>query len=152
MPVTFTNTGIMAPPGVGCPAATNFINRSGISGTDATNYTNLICGLVTDGIISFFDALYIFAAPTSTVALLNLVSSSFNCTVSGTPTFTPYSGYIAITDSDQITNGFNPSTGSPQFTSSSGHLSLWNLSNNLCYGCHIWKLCIRNCRREPYFY
>jgi hypothetical protein len=39
--------------GAGCTAATNFLARtSGLSGTETTAYTTMICGLVTDGIIT----------------------------------------------------------------------------------------------------
>ena len=36
----------------GCTAATNFLARTSLAGGDVTNYTTLICGLVTDGIIT----------------------------------------------------------------------------------------------------
>ena len=37
----------------GCIAATNFLARtSSLSGTETTAYTNMICGLVTDGVIT----------------------------------------------------------------------------------------------------
>jgi hypothetical protein len=85
--------------GGGCSQATNFLARVSsasltIDGTHTTAYTNLICGLVTDGIITgsmsgsgsgasacgagSFDGLYIFATDTTagsnqTLTTLNLV-------------------------------------------------------------------------------
>src|SRR5229473_5562637 len=62
-------------PGGGCSQATTFLARtSGLSGTETTAYTNLICGLVTDGVYPSLDALYIFATNTTTTANLNLIS------------------------------------------------------------------------------
>lgn len=119
-------------PNVGgaCSEATMFLARtSGLDGTHTTAYTNLICGLVTDGIYTAFDGLYGLATQDSTTSLLNVAQNAFNLSVSGSPIFTPDSGYVA--SSGQLLTGFNPSTAvSPQYTQNSAHLSLWNLTNN----------------------
>src|SRR5260370_657257 len=60
-------------PSTACAQATSFLARtSGLSGTQQTNYTTLICGLETDGIgcSSKLDALYIMGAPDATTSLL----------------------------------------------------------------------------------
>jgi len=38
--------------GGGCSQATTFLARTSLAGSDVTNYTNLICGMVTDGLIT----------------------------------------------------------------------------------------------------
>src|SRR5712664_2840319 len=81
-------------PSGGCSQATTFIARtSGLSGTETTAYTNLICGLVTDGVYSTLDALYIFATNTTTTANLNLISTNFGLTGATPPTFSADHGY-----------------------------------------------------------
>src|SRR5208282_4996530 len=76
----------MAPQG--CAQATAFIARtSGLSTTEKNAYTAMICGMVTDGTWSLLDVLYIFATNNTTTAALNLVSSSFNGTVTGSMSF-----------------------------------------------------------------
>jgi hypothetical protein len=79
----------------GCSEATTFLARTtGLSGTETTAYTTLICGLVTDGTWTKFDALYIFATNSNTTARLNLVSTNFALTEDlNTPTFTVDRGY-----------------------------------------------------------
>ena len=88
-------------PGVGasgfvttCSQASDFIARTtGFSNTDKTNYDNLICGMVTDGDWANLDALYVGAAPNQTASLLNLVSTSFALSLTGSPTFTANQGW-----------------------------------------------------------
>ena len=80
----------------GCSQATTFIARtSGLSGTESAAYTAMICGMVTDGTWTLFDALYIFATNTTTSANLNLVSTNYNITVGVAPTFSADHGYTA---------------------------------------------------------
>lgn len=117
-----------------CAESTAFIARtSGLSNTAKTNYDNLICGMVTDGTFALFDFLYIYAAPDSTTALLNLKSSSFNGTVNGSLTFTANQGFTGTAGSTTvyIDTGFNPTTqaGTSQFQQNSAHISVWNLTN-----------------------
>src|SRR6266404_3514163 len=72
-----------------CAQSTAFLARtSGLDTTHTNAYNSLICGLVTNGVFSKFDFLYIYATQNSTTALLNLISTSFNSTVHGAPTFT----------------------------------------------------------------
>jgi len=103
-----------------------------LSGSDAVNYHNLLDGLVADGLMNadgtsnYLDALYVLAAPSSTVALLNLVSGSYNLTANGSPTFVAYQGYTGGTNSKFLNTGFVPSTAGGKFTQNSAHLSVWN--------------------------
>lgn len=124
----------------GCSQATTFLARTSLTGSDVTNYTNLICGMVTDGLItgdlsttgcgSLFDALYIFATKDQATAILNICSTNF--TVSNTfITFTAYSGFAGDSTSGHLLNtNFNPSTAtSPTYVQNSAHVSIWNLTN-----------------------
>lgn len=114
-----------------CTESSNFLARtSGLSNTDKTNYDALICGLVTDGIFANLDILRIYAAPNTTTALLNLVSSSYNGTSNGSPTFVAYTGYNGTDGSTTIyiDSNFNPSTASGHYTQNLAHMSAWFLS------------------------
>jgi hypothetical protein len=151
--------GPFASGGGGCTQATNFLGRVTaasltIDSTHTTAYTNLICGLVTDGIITgsmsgagsgssacgagSFDGLYIFATNTTggsntTLAGLNLCGTSFTITVNGTfiSGFTADRGYQAASGSfDYLETNFNPSTAtSPNFQLNSAHQAVWNNTN-----------------------
>lgn len=113
-----------------CAEYTAFLARTtGMNATHQTAYQNLICGLVTDGVWSKLDILYIFATQTSTIAQLNLVSSSFNATIVGSPTFTADLGYNGTDNgvANYINTTFNPTTASsPKFTQNSAHMALWS--------------------------
>ena len=82
----------------GCAEATTFLARtSGLSGTETSAYTTMICGMVTDGVWTKLDAFYIFATNTTTTANHNLISTSFGLTqVVGALTFTADRGYTGI--------------------------------------------------------
>lgn len=151
--------GVGPPPvaaGGGCSQATNFLSRVTsasltIDATHTTAYTNFICGMVTDGLItgsmngansgsgacgSLFDVIYIDATNTTggtntTLALMNLCGTSYTGTVTGTPTFTADKGYQAAASSDLIDTGFNPSSATtPNFVQNSAHMGGWNNTNN----------------------
>lgn len=123
--------------GAGCSQATTFLARtSGLNGTHTTAYTNLICGLVTDGVFSKFDALYILATADSTTASLNLVSTSFTLTTSSSPAFTIDHGYATAAGTGTLITGFNPTTApTPQYVQNSAHYSIWNNTNNTSSDC-----------------
>ncbi len=112
-----------------CSQSTAFFARAtGLDATHISAYDALICGLVTDGLFSKFDVLHIYATQNSTIAQLNLVSSSFNATIHGAPTFTTDRGYAGLDGSSTtyIDTSFNPTTASsPKFTQDSAHLSTW---------------------------
>lgn len=107
---------------------------SGLDAAHTTAYINLICGLVTDGILSKLDVLHIYATQDSVSALLNLVSSSYTGIANGPPAFTADRGYLGVDNAGPATvyidTTFNPSTASsPKATQNSMHFSLWNLTN-----------------------
>jgi hypothetical protein len=104
-----------------------FIARtSGLSDARKTAYDALITSLVSDGVFAKLDALYVFAAPDATTALLNLVQNLYNATNSGA-TFTADAGYTGDGSSAFIDSGFNPSTAStPNFVQDSAVIFGWS--------------------------
>lgn len=124
--------GTAAPPSPG-PEASAFLARtSGLDATHTNAYTNLINGLVADAVWSKLDLLHIYATQNSTTALLNLVSTSYNGTANGSPTFTVDRGFTGTDGSATvyINTGFNAATASsPKFVQNSAHLSVWNVTN-----------------------
>jgi len=121
------------PGGATCAAATAFLARtSGLNATHTAAYIALICGLVADGIWVQLDMLHIYATQDSTTALLNLVSTSYNGTAHGSPTFTTDRGFTGVNGSNTvyIDTGFNASTAtSPKFVRDSAHLSVWGATD-----------------------
>lgn len=127
--------------GGGCSQATTFLARTSLTGSDVTNYTNLICGMVTDGLITgdlsttgcgtLFDVLYIFASVNQTTALLNICGTNFTGNNTGL-TFTAYSGFTPV-GGQLLQTSFNPTTASPtpNYAQNSAHLSSWNLTNSV---------------------
>src|SRR5215471_17837360 len=76
------------------PQASAFLARtSGLSTQERNAYINLINGLVSDGVWSLLDALYVMATNTTSTAALNLVSTSFSLVTHGSMTFTADVGY-----------------------------------------------------------
>jgi hypothetical protein len=123
--------------GGGCTASANFLARtSGLSGTETSAYQAMICGLVTDGIITgnlsgtagcgtgSFDVFYVFATNNRTTADLNICGTGFTGTISGTVTFTADQGYISDGSTGFFNTGFNPSTAGGQMTLNSGSYGL----------------------------
>lgn len=114
--------------GGGCAQATTLIARmDGSQNTAAV--TTLVCGMVTDGTWSGFDALYILAINSTTNAKLNWVSSSYSLTVNGTCTFTANAGYAG----DASTCYLNPAfvlTNGVNYTLNSGSLGFCDISGS----------------------
>ncbi len=130
-----------------CVEATNFLARAtGITvAGDITNYTNLICGLVTDGVWAKLDALYIFSAPDVATAKLNLISSSFTITSHGTNidttgftaasggTFSAASGFTGNGSDRYLDTGCAPSAGLAhysQFSASFGAYAVTSITSD----------------------
>lgn len=115
-----------------CSQATTFLARtSGLSGTESTAYTAMICGMVTDGTWSLLDALYIFATNTTTTANLNLISTSFGLTKTGTVTFTADQGYTGNGTTGFLDTGFVPSIAGGNFQRNSASIGAYVLNNRL---------------------
>ena len=120
-----------------CTAATNYLARTsgGNEGGNSANITTLICGLVTDGVItgnlsgaagcgSYLNGLYILAQQNASDAVLNLCGTSFTVSPS-TATFTAYQGYSAF-PTNGVDTGFNPTSSSGSlFTQNNATMGAW---------------------------
>lgn len=74
-------------------------------------YAALIDGLVSDGVWSHLDVLYIFAANTRNNALINLKQATYSpATSHGTENFSPNNGFIGNGSDFYIGTGFVPPT------------------------------------------
>lgn len=105
--------------------ATDFIARMSVE-PDATRKGHIDAFFTAIKAIGLakFDAVYLFAAHDAQAARLNLISTSYNCTVTGSPTFTTDRGYVGTSDETHLNTGFNPATASsPKFTQNSSHIS-----------------------------
>jgi hypothetical protein len=101
-------------------ATTAFLARtSGLSGTETAAYKALINGLVADGVFALLDALYIFATNTTTTANLNLISTSFGLTKTGTVTFTADQGYTGDGSTGFLDTGYVPFTAGLNYSQNS---------------------------------
>jgi hypothetical protein len=128
---TSTGIGSSAVVGFAGGPVNAFLNRtSGLDATHKNAYTDLINGLVTDAVWSKLDVLYIFATADTTTALLNLCSTSFTGISNGSPTFAADRGFTGVLGSNTvfINSQFNPTIGTPQFTTNSCHLSAWSVT------------------------
>ncbi len=124
-----------------CSQSNTFLNTRiggqghGMSTTIAGYYDTMICGMVTDGTWAALDALYIFAAPTQTIANMNLVSSSYTITPHGGITFTANSNYQSDGSTGYLDTGFNPNTAGGHFSQNAASLGSYvlaaNANNNL---------------------
>lgn len=127
------SSGRVYPPSGGggaCSQATTFLARtSGLSGTQTSAYTALICGMVTDGTWSVMDGLYVFATASTATANLNLVSTSYGLTQHGTVTFLANNGYTGDGLSGYFTTGFTPSTAGGNQTANSASIGVCDLSS-----------------------
>jgi len=125
--------GAPAPPTGNCAESTAFFARSGtMAAPSLTAYDTMICGLVSDATWSKLDVLRIYAAPTTAIAALNLVSSSYNATINGSPTFTANLGFTGVDASTTtyLDSGFNPTTApSAKFVQNSAHVAIWQTTS-----------------------
>lgn len=145
--VTLLGAGKVSAGGSGCSQATTYVARlTSPSGSDITNITTLICGLVTDGLIdgdlvaigsggtgcgTYFDRIWVPAQGTSTNAALDICGNA-SITPQGSPTFTAYQGWTSVENSTTIylETNFNPSSGTPKYSTNSNHMSAW-VNNNV---------------------
>lgn len=125
-------------PSVTCAQATTYLARTsgGNEGGNAAPITTLICGLVTDGVITgnlgatgcgtTLDALYVFAQQNSTDALLNVCGSNYTATLTLSPTFTTFRGF-SFSSGAFINTHFNAATATtPNFVRNSANYGIWS--------------------------
>ena len=108
-----------------CAEAPAYLARTagGNEAGNAANITNLICGLVADGVWAKLDTLYVPAQADASDARLNLISANYPLT--GTATFTPYHGF-APTSAAGLLTGFNATlASSPHFTQNDASVGVY---------------------------
>lgn len=118
--------------GGGGTTASNYIARcatargSALDSTHIAAFTTYLNGLDADGLTSAFDVLVWLGTQDSTSALLNMISSNYNATANGSPTFTADRGFTGVDGSSTvyIDTNFDASTAtSPLYTQNSAHFS-----------------------------
>jgi len=114
-----------------CGECTAFLARTDgtLNNTHKQAYSDLICGLKSDGVLTKLDALYIFATNNRTNALLNLVQNAFNPTEHGTVSFSADHGYTGDGSTFFLDTGFTPSTAGGNFTLNAASLGFYDLTN-----------------------
>lgn len=119
-----------------CTASTNWLARAtGVTLTaDKQNYDNLLCGLVTDGVCcaatgGVLDVLYMWPAPDTATAKLNLTQNAFNLTQTGSLTFSAYHGYTGDASTGFFDTGFNAFTAGGNYAQNSATFGCYLLSN-----------------------
>ena len=137
-------------PSTHSPQALAYLARTvgGNEGGNATNIATLIDGLVSDGVWSKLDCLYVLAQQNETDAKLNLIGTSYGLTQIGTirlrPTpnigtliFTPYRGFNGFnTVGSYLDTGFNAAIApSPKFTQNSANYGFWSLGGVTSESC-----------------
>jgi hypothetical protein len=141
--MTLMGTGGSGPArsGGACSQATTFLARtSGLNGTETTAYTTLICGLVTDGLITgtlsgatgcgtVLDALYIFATNTTTTANLNICGTSYGLTTTAAPTFSADHGYTGNGSTQFLITGFSPFSAGGNFAQNSASIGAYIITS-----------------------
>lgn len=113
----------------GTEASTFLARTSGLSGTETDAYCNLINGLVADSLWTKLDALYIFATKDTTTANLNLKSTSFGLTQTGTVTFTADQGYTGDASTGNLNTGFTPSTAGGNYALNAASFGVYALTS-----------------------
>lgn len=108
------------------PQCSQFINRiSAPTPTRQGLYCALINSLVTTGVWTKLDVLYIYAAADQTTALTNLVQSSFGATAINAPTFTVDTGYT-FASTKYLRTGYIPSTAAGNLTLNAASMGFWS--------------------------
>jgi len=120
--------------GGGCSQATTFLARTTVTGSLATSFTTLICGMVTDGTWALMDVFYVFATDTAADAELNLVSTSYGLTQTGTVTFTANQGFTGDGVAGYLNTGWTPSTNGVHYTQNSASLGACSFTSALGSG------------------
>jgi chitodextrinase len=111
--------------GTSCSQATSFLARVSVDANHQTAYTNLICGLVTDGVWSKLDVLYMLATQNSATALTNLTNGTYQASLTGSPAFTTDQGFGGSSAANYISFGWAGSNG-PNYTQTAASYGGWS--------------------------
>lgn len=120
-----TIRGIILSQPISGPAAAFLARTTGLDNFHRKAYIKLINGLVSDGVWSKLDLLQIYAAPDQTTANLNLISTDFTASTTGSPVWTADRGYTTASGKWVDTN-WNPATNGVQFTQDAAHVGYWS--------------------------
>ena len=122
------NRGVLGCP-IYCAQATAFFQRLATqpSAPRKVLYNTMIASLVSAGVWSKLDTLYMFAAADQATALTNLVSASFGATAVGAPAFTTDQGFTGATGK-YVDSNYNPSTAAGQYQQNSASAFAWGSS------------------------
>ena len=135
--LTMDTTGRLCQSGIGsnvCSQATAYLARTtgGNEGGNAVNITALICGLVSDGVITGdmvatgcgkFDGFYVLAQQNEADALLNLCGTNYSMT-HGAAIFVAYQGFHGFTTG--LDTQFNPQMATtPNYALNSASFGAW---------------------------
>ena len=123
-----TPSGILFPGQTSCSQATTL--NAKLSGQNTSAVTTAVCGMVSDGVWSTLDALWVFAINSTGNSLLNWVSTSFSLTKNGTCTFTANAGYTGDGSSCYFATGFTPSSGGTNYTQNSATVGFCDYTAN----------------------
>ena len=125
----FYNTPAVIAGGDSAEVAQFFARITDPGATRKGYYSTLIDGLVSDGLWSKIDCLYILAADIAGNAVINLKSSSFGLTAVNAPTFTADQGYTAASNK-YLTSTFAPATAGGNFTQNSAAFGFYNRTSS----------------------
>jgi hypothetical protein len=119
---------VLTPPNV-CAQAQAFFARLATQPSTARKalYNAMIASLVSAGVWSKLDALYMFAGADQLTALMNLVSPNFGASAIGSPTFTTDIGFTGASGK-YVDSNFNPSTAAAKFQQNDASLFAWGNS------------------------
>lgn len=131
-PGQFTNVAALMPSGF-LPETQALLARFSTPATSARAIliNTLIGSLISAGVWSKLDALYVMAAADAQTAALNWVASQYNLTEVLVPTFTTDRGYTPDGVASYLDSGFNPTTAvAAKFTLNDAHMAGWHLTAN----------------------
>lgn len=156
--VSLTSTGVSLNTNVSLQSTTNGIAASGVNVVAANSFNaasiaifnafttpptaarkvlinNLVVALMSAGVWSLLDLLYLTAAADSQAATINWVSpSTFPLQAVNAPTFTADKGFTGDGTSSRMNTAFTPSTQGVRFTQDSA--SIWAWSRTSTTGVH----------------
>jgi hypothetical protein len=117
--------------GASTEASQYLARATGMDGLHRTAFKTLIDGLVTDGIWTKLDALYVMATDTQAHALLNVKSASFPLVANGSPAFVADRGFTGVAASSTVylDTQFSPDSAGGIYTQNSAHISAWSNNN-----------------------
>lgn len=110
------------------PEAQAFFDRLATDPTPARKaiYNTFIQALVYAGVWTKLDAMYLFAAADSATARTNLISASYGCTITGSPTFVADAGFTGTNaQTAYLESGYDISSAGGNYARNNSSLFVW---------------------------